>query len=287
MVDYKKMAEQHGLGWDVNKVPLLTPDGTESGYFGVQREDTGKVFSAVKDSYVPFQNSELIELADAVANETNLPVHKAGMFDDGGKVFIQLHTGTINDIGDNQDTIENYVTCISSHDGSSAIRWGHSNLTISCMNTFHMVRGKLSNSSRHTQKMHDRIKVSINQIRLVREAQDRLNDKIHELSEYTIDPFHVDSFLQKITGIDVKVPEEELRDKYHGRAVNRALDIKKSVLSEIGYKGLNLWGLFNGVTHYTTHVYGREGTRDQSKMLGQAAVLDERALELVTNIYNN
>lgn len=284
MTDYMKMAEAHGLGWDVQKVVLQTPDGEESGFFGVQREDTGKVFCTVRDGYKPFQNSELFELADAVANETNLPVHKAGMFDDGGKVFIQLNTGSLTGIGSNNDTVQTYVTCVNSHDGSSAIRWGHSNLTISCSNTFHAVRGKLSNSSRHTEKMHERIKISLNQIRLVRDAQDRLNEKLYELSEHSIGDNDIDKFLSNITGLPMNLTEDELRGKFHGRAVNRALDIENAVKDELSYKGNNLWALFNGVTKYTTHVYGRTGTREHSKMLGQAASLDERALDLVTNM---
>jgi phage/plasmid-like protein (TIGR03299 family) len=286
MVDYKKMAEHHDLGWDVEKVRLFTEDQRETEFFAVRREDNKHVFTTVKDGYVPFQNSDLFQLADAIANESNLPVHKAGHIADGGKVFIQLNAGSINGIGQNNDTINNFVTCINSHDGSSAVRWGYSNITISCENTFYAVRSKLKSSSRHTDKMHQRIKEGIEHIRLVREAQERYNDKMYALSEVPVDDKDINLFLQRIVGFDINKPEDELRDKLHGRAVNRAMDIKKSVMHELSYKGNNLWALFNGVTHYTSHSYGREGTRLESKMLGQAAILDERALTIASEMLN-
>jgi phage/plasmid-like protein (TIGR03299 family) len=287
MIDYNKMAEANNLGWQVETVPLVTQDGQDTEFYAVRRQDTRDIFTTVKERYVPFQNHELFELADAVANEANLPVHKAGFFGTGGKVFVQLKGNTLKGIGKNNDTIENYVTCINSHDGTSSIRWGHSNLTISCQNTFHAVKSKLKSSARHTTKMHDKIKDSVRQIQLVREAQSLLDDKLYQMAEFEVDQNIIDNFLSQITGVDIRLPEDELRSKNHGRLINKAMDIKNSVYKEISYKGANLWGLFNGVTHYTTHVYGRDKTRDEAKMFGGSNAIDQNALALTSQILDS
>ena len=287
MIDYNKMAEANGLGWGVETVPLKTEDGQSTDFYAVRRQDTMDIFTTVKERYVPFQNEELFELADAVASEANLPVHKAGFFGTGGKLFVQLKGSTMSGIGDNNDTIENYVTCVNSHDGTSSIRWGHSNLTISCQNSFHSVKGRLKNNARHTLHMHDRIKDSMRQVQLVREAQTIMNDNMYSLADYEVDQSQIDSFLQSITGLDMSVSESELRENNHGRLVNRAMDILSSVNNEMSYKGTNLWGLFNGVTHYTTHVYGREKTRNESKMFGGSNSLDQKALSVANQILNS
>ena len=51
--------DRFGLNWDVEKQPLLLPSGTESGFFGIVRKDTEKVFTTATQQYEVFRTTNL------------------------------------------------------------------------------------------------------------------------------------------------------------------------------------------------------------------------------------
>jgi hypothetical protein len=48
------------FNYEVEQVPLITPDGQQTRFFGTRRKDTGEVFATVTDRYELLQNSTLI-----------------------------------------------------------------------------------------------------------------------------------------------------------------------------------------------------------------------------------
>jgi len=131
------LLDKYGLRWSVSKQPLLLPSGSDTGFFGIVREDTQTTFATCKDGYVPYQNSELAELLHRISEKTGYEIHSGGMFNGGGKVYLQLSTGNeINGIGKNRTKVKGYVTGINGHDGTTSLKWGEVNFTICCRNTF-------------------------------------------------------------------------------------------------------------------------------------------------------
>jgi len=60
-----------------------------------------------------------------------------------------------------------------------------------------------------------------------------------------------------------------------------------SIQRETSYKGMTLWGLMSGVTHYTSHVQSapnRENGRIESKLTGQAQNMDAVAFNYLETI---
>lgn len=285
MIDYKALASQHGLGWDVKKAPLtIFEDGKiiETPYVAVMREDTEDVFQSVKNSYSPFQNHELFALADAIACEVNLPIKKAMAIDGGRKVIVQLESHAIRNIGKNKDTIENYVTVLNSHDGSSSLRWGTSRFTVSCKNQFHALTRELKNHTRHTKNMRLRVDESVREIRKVISYQERLNEVTYELSELNIGKDDIYEFINRLIDVDLTMDVEKLQHEYHGRRLNRAHALEDAILAQCHEKGMNAWGLWEGVTYYTTH-HARSQS-EYSKINGALSVLDNRALDLALSL---
>lgn len=284
MIDYKKMAEANNLGWNVNKVELYTSDGSPTGVYGIQREDTGSIFCTVSKVYKPFQNYELFELADSVASEVNMPVHKAGAIKGGRLVYVQLLAGSSSGIGDNNDTVKNYVTCLTSHDGTTPIKWGSSHLTISCMNTFHRAARGLKDSARHTSSGIDKIRKAIMEVENLRDQIKHSNNLFERLSKKKVSKKQVEEMIEIISGINPSMPIDQKRETYHGRMINRSNQVEESVTREMSYKGSTLWGLWSGVTHYTTHKMGRtEDNRMANKMNGLGQTIDSKALNLVSS----
>jgi phage/plasmid-like protein (TIGR03299 family) len=261
------------------------PDGTATKFQAIVREDNNDVFTTCKDGYVPYQNSELAELLLRVSEKTGYSIHSGGMFNGGGKVYLQLNTGNeINGIGKNKTSVKGFITGINGHDGTTSLKWGAVNFTICCSNTFASARGKLSNSARHTASIHDRVERSLREIESVTMAEKTIFDQFIRLSEVQVTSKNIASIVKSVTGVDVSVPRSKAEEIYSAYAVNRSGELLSSIAKEIEQKGETLWGLFSGITHYTSHVMptpNRENARLESKYVGGGADIDNNSFESI------
>lgn len=279
------LLDKYGLRWTVSKQDLLLPSGQPSGYYGIVHNDTQRTFATCKDGYVPYQNSELAELLIRISDKTGYEIHSGGAFNGGGKVYLQLNTGNeIKGIGANGTTVKGYVTGINSHDGTTALKWGAVNFTVCCQNTFAMANKKLQQSARHTNSLHDRVEQSVRQITGIAEAEKTIFDSFIILADQPVKKDHIATIVRNITEVDINLPASHASDQFSTYAINRTNELLNSISRETNQKGQNLWGLFSGVTHYTTHVLPvpkRENARLESKYTGTGLTIDNEAYETI------
>lgn len=281
----KEMLDSYGLNWMVSKQPLYLPGQMETGFFGIVRNDNNCVFSTCKDGYEPFQNNQLGELLLNIAEKTGYELHSGGSFNGGGKVYLQLSTGNrITDLGKNRTTVDGFVTGINSHDGTSALKWGAVNFTICCANTFAYAQRELKNSARHTQSIHAKVELSIKSINGIIEQEKSLFEKFITLSEIPVKKSNIAAMVEQVTGVDIMLKEAEAKDKFSTYSINRSGELLESIATEMNTKGQTLWGLFSGITHYTTHkmpVPKRSNARIESKYTGSGLSIDNKALTTI------
>lgn len=283
-----EILDRFGLRWSVSKQPLMLPDGTETPYMAVVRDDNNAVFTTCKEGYTPYQNSELAELLVRISDKTGYEIHSGGMFNGGGKVYIQLNTGNeIKGIGNNRTTVKGFVTGINGHDGTTSLKWGSVNFTICCQNTFAAAKGSLQNTARHTSAIHDRVETSIREIVSVTQVERSIFDTFIKLSEIPVTKDNIKAVVKSVTGVDVDTPRTKAEEIYSAYSVNRSGELLQSISSELLVKGETLWGLFSGVTHYTSHIMPtpkRDNARLESKYVGNGANIDNNVYEMVTKM---
>lgn len=282
------LLDRFGLRWEVSKQPLthpLLPTDAETGFFGIVRNDTGKMFASCKDGYMPYQNSELAELLIRISEKTGYAIHNGGMFNEGGKVYMQLSTGNqIQQIGKDRTSVKGFVTGINGHDGTTSLKWGNSNITISCSNTFAMVNKALKQSARHTISIHSKVEQSVREIVGIAEQEKSLFERFITLSSEPVKKEHIAKIVHQITDVDISLPPSQAEKQYSAYALNRSSELLQSIQRELSGKGDTLWGLFSGVTHYTSHVLPvpkRDNARLESKYTGSALTIDNEAFTLV------
>lgn len=275
------LLDRFGLRWKVEKAPLILPTGEDTGFFGVVREDNRKTFATCKEGYVPYQNSELAELLVRISQKTGYEIHSGGMFNGGGKVYLQLNTGNeIKGIGANGTTVKGYVTGINSHDGTTSLKWGAVNFTVCCRNTFAAAGKALQNSARHTTSIHNRVEESIMQIKGVNMLERSIFDKFIKLADVPATKDGIARVVRSVTDVDITITQAAAKDKYSTYQLNRSGELLTSISKEINQKGQTMWGLFSGVTHYTSHVLPtpkRDNARLESKYTGSAFTIDNQA----------
>lgn len=280
-----EMLDTYKLNWKVSKQPLFLPNEINSGFFGIVRDDNNYTFSTCKEGYFPFQNYQLGELLLRVSEKTGYELHSGGSFNGGGKVYLQLKTGnTIEGLGKNGTTVEGYVTGINSHDGTTSLKWGAVNFTVCCQNTFAYAQRELGNSARHTQSIHSKVEASIQSINGIVEQEKSLFEKFIQLSHVEVKKANIAKIVNQITDVDINLTASEVKDKVSTYALNRSTELLDSISIEMKSKGQTLWGLFSGVTHYTTHkmpVPKRENARIESKYTGSGLNIDNKALATI------
>lgn len=253
-----------GLDWNVKTETLITSSGIElPDYTAIVREDTNVPLSIRSSSYHPFQNSELLELLNRVSQQTGLPIQNGGFFGNGEKVFIQMKS---NDLKLGTDRVEGYITGINSFDGSTSLAFGNSSVTISCQNTFFASYREVASKVRHTRYMQTRIDEICRTIEQNVQNEKQMFDDIKKLSEVKIDDKVKDLVVKMLFNVDRKADLQDM-EAISKTAQNKIGRFYIDLNGELREKGDNMWGLFSGVTKYTTHSLKKEDSTE-TKLFG-------------------
>lgn len=260
----QEVLTKSGLNWGVREETITTQSGiVVPNKKALIREDNNAVLSVANESYCPYQNEQLVELLDKVSQQVGLPIHKGGSFGDGEKVFIQLKSG---DLKLGTDRIEGFITGINSFDGSTSLAFGPSNITISCMNTFYAAFRNITTKVRHTKNMVLRIDEICKGLEKVLDEEKGLFEDITKLSETRMTERNQDWVTRLLFDIERQVELTDL-ESLSTQKQNRLSRFYVDLNGELKEKGDNLWGLFSGVTKYTTHSYSKSDSTE-TKMFG-------------------
>ena len=273
----KTLLDKTNLNWTVRQEDLQTTSGISvPNKKAIVREDTNTIVGVHSDGYQPYQNYELMDLLHQVSGRTGLEVHRGGDFKGGGRIYVQLKG---NDLKLGNDRIEGFLTGVNSFDGSTSLSFGHSNTTISCMNTFFRVMKGLQHKVRHTKSMSLKVEDICRSLDIVLEEEKQTFKYIVELSETRFDDLIKEKVTRKLFGIK---PEFSLdSDELSTRTKNNLSKFYIDLNGEIQGKGDNLWGLFSGVTKYTTHSYSKNDNTEVKLFGGIGQVEQEIFSDLV------
>ena len=256
--------DRTGLNWKVRTEGLQTSSGIIiPDKIGIVREDDSTILGIHSNGYLPYQNDQMMELLFKVSQQTGLDVHKGGLFGGGRKVYVQLKS---NDLTLGTDRIEGYVTGINSFDGSTSLSFGPSSKTISCQNTFFGVYKDLDSKVRHTKNMELKIDDICRQIEGVVQEETNVFGSIVKMSETRFDDVIKDRVIKSLFNIDRNVDIKDV-DSLSTVTQNKLSRFYIDLNGELKEKGDNIWGLFSGVTKYTTHSMGK-GDNSENKMFG-------------------
>jgi hypothetical protein len=279
----QEMLEKFGLDWYVKKEPMIlfnpnTGEPEETPFFATVRQDNRHNFASVKSGYEVFQNHELAELVHRVAGELGHTVSNGGSFNNGGQVFLQIALADQQVAG---GRIKRWASGINSFDGSTALRWSPETFTISCKNAFWAAYKHMQNNVRHTTNMRGMVESSLKAIEELQEADRTLFEVLGHFALEELKKETVGAVVEKITGVDLNKTEKEAEKEYSTKALNNTEALMESLTEEINSKGKTLWGLFSGVTHFTTHKAGTDSARGKSKALGNLYRVDNTVFDML------
>lgn len=260
------------LLWSVRKEGLKTESGILApDHVAIVREDTSDILGVHKSGYTPLQNQQMAEILLELSHKADLPIHSAGSFKKGARVFLQLKTDGMNLNG---DRVQGFLTALNSYDGSVSLSFGNSTVTISCMNTFFMAYRQMDTKIKHTASMQVRIDALLRSVDEFRRDEQDHFATIRRMASMPMTNVAVDSVFKTIFGTTFAQAEADSREADSKKRVNSTRTLNNigkfntALVGETAQKGQNLWGLFSGVTKYTTHLLG---DTEESKMMGSIA----------------
>lgn len=280
MKNVQEILEEGNLDFNIVKLPMKVdskfgPIITD--YYGLLNESTKEVINTVKAGYHVSQNRDIIEhvLEGIKPYSKDVEVEFARNINGGRKIMIQLVVNGTAKVGD--DTLKKYITIIDSNDGSSGVSVGVGDLTLSCQNQFYKMYKLGLGKFRHTSSISEKIKTIPS---LIKGALDESMELIKLYNKFESTPASkelVDALVKDLLEYDRTDNMEEIST----RKKNQMDALYSNIETEMSYKN-GLWGLFSGVTRWTTHdrsTPNRENGRLESQVLGSNARMNIKALE--------
>ncbi len=267
------------IDWDVNREELLTSHGEKSNRFAITRTDNGQILSVCSGMYEPFYNADLMNLVERIEGVSNFKCIGFEQFQKGKRILAFLKDS--NPMTLVNDRAEHYLIIGNSHDQSSKIFLGLSNYMFRCENQFSRELYNLRIKHTHRLEMTDEdIRVMLNNYEQGKWEQMQLSK---ELANREIGKDEIYDFLEYM------FPEPKVNERTINREIDslrssrkRRREMMQSIQGEMKDLGTNAWGLFNGVTFYTSNrMRGNAGFGNTN---GTAQQLNARAWEYCTKL---
>ena len=274
---------KESLGWEVERHTPYTQ--TKSGlfvpedkYVALKRSDTLETLSLFRDSYTETKNRTFEEHARQLADASGYELEGFAEFRGGTKVLAYLKA--TDDLVHQYLGLksENYLVFGNSHDGTTPLFVGSVNILLRCYNQWGRVMQGLK--VRHTKNHNYKVDMFIDLVRGFRAEKEQEAIIFQKMSEIKIDRSILDALANRLLNIDeTKIAEGDILSVRMGNTKAALMD---SLNKETADLGMNLWGAFNGVTHYTTHT--KSSTDTYGNLLGGNMKFNTDALSFLTEV---
>jgi len=278
--DIKKILIKNGLDFTIEKIPLTGIDstGTEiiTPYFGLLNSKTREVINTCKIGYTVSQNEDILNMVlKGISKFGNqLSVSKAGSINGGRRVFLQLAIDAKSKVGD--DILTRYVTIIDSNDGSTSLSVGIGDEVAHCLNQFFKFYKAGEAKFRHTATIEQKIATIPHLIEL---ALGKSLEQVKIYNKFQSTPL-TKALAEKVIN-DVLSFENLLKLTARQQIIHD--NLMTAIRIEKDYCGDTVWGLFNGITRFTTHMQSvpkRNNGREESLINGTAYNKAMKAFEI-------
>lgn len=238
--------ELANLGWEVVQEPVCLQDGTViPNFYANVRTDTKDVLGMVKDKYRIVQNKEAFEFTDNIIQNSKgieCRYETAGSLFNGKRTFLLVRLPETDLVG---DAVENYLFVTNSHDGSTGLMAGITNVRVVCNNTLQLAISEAQRiwKLRHTESIKGKQAEAEQALGLALNYQDRIKEDAMRMAAQKVREEAFFKELFKKMNLSEKATEKvglAIADIYH----------EKDDLQN--FKGTK-WGMYNAVADYVSN----------------------------------
>lgn len=271
------------FNWEVIENPVFINGIQHPKKKALMRSDTGAILSINSNRYRVFSNQKFGQLIDRLVNLSGFEFMGYEEFQNGKRVlgFLKNTRPNLKICG---QAVKDYLVIGNSHDGSSKIFIGTSNFIFRCENQFtekirtyeltHIHELDFSDQDltrlldvyEHSRRNYYR---SMEQLSLVPLTNDMVKELVNKLLQ-TEQPAFAKSDLENRSPLPPQLSNKERM-------------FRESIVKETAALGNNLWGLFNGVTHYATHHINSNSFLNSN---GASLEFNQKGLDICLDLFN-
>lgn len=282
---------KNAFGWDIKQTPIYDINGKViNGYKEISRDDNDSTIAVMKKSYTPITTTGFTNIVEEIASRIGAEV--AGYTDwsngtTGGRsrqvITAQiLLTEALSIAG---SKIQGYLTIGTGFDGQRSFYVGHTNEYLRCENQWGSIITELT--ARLTKNVLLKVDDIVGNISLYTEYERKLYENFERFQKIKID----ESIIQECIARIVKLTDEERAMTFKEREkemssqkLNKIDEVSASLRTEVGELGGNAWAMFNGVTHYTTHVMGSRTNESFGNLFGEKNTANQKAYDFALEL---
>lgn len=302
-VTAREMFEDCGVAYDIETAPAVVPDymnawsrfeGDQGGMDRftsyspseteqmVYRNDTHEVFRTMKNTYVPFYNSQMIELVDHFVSEYKCELDTVTPMRKGAALTATLFFGEEWTAPGDESPMLQYVNVLNSHDGARSLCVAPGTMRGQCTNLeafSDAATGGYKFTMRHTNRMSNMHLIKSEVGRLMSMAGESLRRKKEETCAvaYAM-PVNREQFLKEL--FPVTDPDSDIHIKHvHEKRDNVSqLLLTSNTLSDPH----NPWQLHQAVVEFDEHKSTRHSEDSRNAViLNGGSDLSRRSWSLI------
>lgn len=270
------------LAWEVVQVPVFT-GRLANDYFVDQctpfkallRSDTGQLLNVARRTYTPTPNARFVEVAEKLSQVTGFVLSGFHSYQNGKKVLAYLKNHRQARVADFD--FADYMVIGNAHDYSAGFFVGSASVMIRCSNQFSTISRQLR--VQHTRHSPGRIEGIVRYFENYQTEQNRIFARMEDFARIRASQSLIDALVNRLTKAGEKVGgNAKVNGKLSASKTLLKERLANSIRQETSDIGMNLLGVFQGVTHYTTHVR-KNNDATFGNLFGGAAQLNAQAYE--------
>jgi hypothetical protein len=231
------------------------------------RNDNNEVLSVRNESYHAMTNEAFLKTADKLKEMSGFELAGFQEYKGGRKVMGYLKNTSEGEIKIGEHVIEDYLILGNSFDGSSSFFTGTVTELLRCSNEFGRIN--TTNRVRHSKSFEQNLTDVLTYIEDHFKSRNLMYTAFNRFGNKIVSAELFDKALDFV--LDVDLTKEISTQKQ-----NQKDTLSSAIIGESNDLGDNLWGLFNGVTKYTTHDV-KSKNKVFGNVLGNVNSINQRA----------
>ena len=277
----------NAFNWDIKQAPIFNAKGEViKGYKEIVRDDNDSLIAVMKKSYFPMTTQDFTNTVEEIAKNIGAEVVKYedwsgdAAHSTRSKHYITAQIKMTEALSIAGSKIQGFLTIGTGFDGGRSFFVGHTNEYLRCSNQFGSIISAFT--SRLTKNNMLRVEDIVKNIEVYTEYERKLYESFERFQKVQID----EKIIQECIARLVNMTDEERIDSklISTQKLNKMDDIMASVRSECAELGNNAWGLFNAVTHYTTHVASSRSEDRFGNLFGSKNTMNQKAFEMLDEL---
>lgn len=286
--DIGNVMERADLNFDVEKVPVHTPEGNVvTGKYLLRRTDNNFVLGTCGDRYHIVDNKSMFDPFDSIVQNTGAVYESAGVINHGKTCWVSARLG--DDFKVRDDAFQRRVIMLVYHNGLQRNSYfGYNNRVIcnNMMSSLNAASRKNGIGVKHTPKWEDNLNLAVEAFKDSLRESNVFAESISKLASQKMTKLQAARFALKFFNDFKPIKRTTSRsDRSRTRNHGKVEELMHLFEEGVGNEGKTRYDMFNAVTEYLDHRSVRSnvnsGRRFLSNLNGLQAAKKRKAVNVL------